>query len=373
VQQLQGITTGPCGYSADTEILTRGGWVTFDRLTCLDEVATRTPEGRFEWHYPERVAWERYDGEMIWFHSRTANLLAAPETPVLHMFSPRATANGKRYELPAVERTLPAARVRTHGVSLVAASTWIPANPKHEFAFKPTRFIPPGWRRPQGKPPKSFTASAADFASFMGMYLAEGSLNGTGGMHRIDIWQGTKGKGFCEFQDLLNRLLDRHVPWHASSGSWGFLNKALFEFLKPCGGYAWTKAVPPEVLEMPSEHLEQFWHYYWLGDGTTMNTGEDRKPLQVISTTSRVMADQLQEIIQKLGGWALIQAIDFSKYPSKLGKTTHLTYRLVRRAGTTAFATHVERVPYSGMIGNAETGIGPVYVRRNYRPVWAGS
>ena len=27
------------GFSADTEILTRGqGWITFDRLTCLDEV-----------------------------------------------------------------------------------------------------------------------------------------------------------------------------------------------------------------------------------------------------------------------------------------------------------------------------------------------
>ena len=56
----------------------------------------------------------------------------------------------------------------------------------------------------------------------------------------------------------------------AKEGEWRFGNKGLFQFLKTCGGYAWTKLIPREILDLPCEYLEQFWHYYWLGDGTTM-------------------------------------------------------------------------------------------------------
>lgn len=40
------------GFSADTEALTHHGWVTLDRLIYLDEVATRSQEGRFLWQQP---------------------------------------------------------------------------------------------------------------------------------------------------------------------------------------------------------------------------------------------------------------------------------------------------------------------------------
>lgn len=372
---MQRISLPSAGYSADTEILTRRGWVTFDQLTYLDQVATRSPQGEFGWEHPRSIRWQRCRGEMVSFRSRTTDLMVGPDTPILHTFNPRATdASGKRYDLPVIERTRPAGSLLAwRKGSLVATSTWNPVSPKTEFTLKPTRHIPPGWKRPQGKPPLSFTATAADFAAFMGMYLSEGNLN-TWGDHyyRIDIWQKTHGKGFAEFQELLNRLLGREIRW-LKSGQWGFLNKALYEYLKPCGGYAWTKTIPRDVLDLDAASLEQFWRYYWLGDGTLMNTGANRRPLDVISTTSPVMAGQFQEILQKLGGWALIQVIDFSKYKSKLGKTCHLTYRLVRRAGTTACPTGIERVPYDGMVGFAETGTGPVYTRRNYRPVWSGA
>ena len=363
--------TTPRGFSADTEILTRRGWLGFDQVTYLDAVATRTPEGKFLWRHPERLTWERYDGDLIWFHSRTANLMAAPETPILHLFVPRATANGKRYELPPVERTRAASSLTNWHGSLVATSTWNPDSPRSEFILTGTQARTYGTRY---LPLRQFQASSPDFAAFMGMYLAEGNL-GIGGRQGYDvwIWQKHQGRGFSEFQDLLNRIAGRPLPHNPKKGCWHFCNKGLYQFLKTCGGYAWTKVIPPEILDLPPGSLEQFWRYYSLGDGTVMNHPDgSRKPLDVISTTSKVMAGQFQEILQKLGGWALIQVIDYSKYQSKLGKTSRLTYRLVRRAGATAYATYVEHVSYSGMLGHAETGIGPVYVRREGRPVWAG-
>ncbi len=77
-------TNVPSGFSADTEILTRrGGWLTFDRLTYADEVATRSPDGRFEWRFPRRIIREHYDGEMVEFLNNSVDLLLAPVHPLL--------------------------------------------------------------------------------------------------------------------------------------------------------------------------------------------------------------------------------------------------------------------------------------------------
>jgi hypothetical protein len=357
-----------CGYSADTEILTRHqGWVTFDQITCFDEVATRSPAGRFEWQYPEQVSWERYAGEMVWLHSRTLDLQVLPQHKIVHMERVRYMRGGQRHEDPPVERVSAAAAVPI-ATSLVATSRWEPVRPKSEFSLTPDHAL-----SRLGRPPLRFKASAEDFAAFLGMYLAEGH-RGPDRSARYDIWiwQKDQGRGYTEYQDLIDRVTGRHVPHIAKDGCWHFQNKALHAYLKRCGQYAWGKLIPAEVLNLPQGSLEMFWRYYNLGDGTTMDTGRGRKPLDSVSTTSSVMAGQLQEVLQKLGGWGLLQCIDFSKYKSRLGLSSHLSYRLNRRAGIVACATKIERVPYNGMIGNVQVCGRPVYVRRNYRPVWAG-
>jgi hypothetical protein len=366
-------TAPACGYSADTEILTRHrGWVTFDQLTYMDEVATRSSGGLFEWQHPERINWSRYSGEMVWLHSRTLDLLVLPQHKILHMDRVRYMRNCQRYEEPSVEKVSAAADLRRQ-VSLVATSRWEPPAHPEKFMLTATRDRRSNGDR-RGRPGNNFAASAADFAAYMGMYLAEGNLNYSSraaGRYVVDVWQKTGGRGFREFDDLLARIWGRRLP-RTTKGSWSVTNKALFTFLMPCGRYAWTKCIPPEVLDLPVAGLEKFWEFYSLGDGTVMNGRADRKPLDSVSTTSKVMAGQLQEVLQKLGGWGLLQRIDYSKYPSKLGVTHRLSYRLNRRAGVVACATTVERVPCEGMVGNVHVGGRAVYVRRNYRPVWAG-
>jgi hypothetical protein len=360
------------GYSADTEILTRTrSWVAIDQLTYLDEVATRTPDGIFTWEHPVGITWRHYQGEMVAFRSQAVALLAAPATVVPYLHRRQTKAAGKVIARWHEERDLRAADHVGRPVSLVATSTWAPGRPAAEITLKAERAYSYGGRL--GKKPKDFTATSGDFAAFMGMWLAEGSLWGSGaGDHEIWVWQKHMGRGYLEFQELIDRAAGHHVNW-VKKGGWHFGNKGLFAYLKACGGYAWTKIIPARILDLPREHLEIFWRYYWLGDGTTMSAGTGRKSLDVVSTASPAMAGNLQEILQKLGGWALIQVIDGSKYAGNIGKTKRLTHRLVRRSSTIASASAIEAVPYNGMIGDVRTGIGPVYVRRNYRPVWAGA
>jgi LAGLIDADG-like domain len=361
--------TPACGYSADTEILTRSrGWVTFNQLTYLDEVATRSPEGRFEWQHPEQISWAHYDGEMVWLHSRTLDLLVLPQHKILHMDRVRYMRGGVTRSYPSVEKVSVAADLRWQ-TSLVATSRWEPPSPEPEVTLIAARAQSYGGRL--ARPGNNFTASTADFAAYMGMYLAEGNLNHYGHGYAISIWQKTGGKGYREFDDLLTRIWGRALP-RTAKGAWVTQNKALFTYLKACGGYAWTKRIPADILDLPAPCLEEFWRHYVLGDGTVMNSGGNRKPLDSVSTTSPEMAGQLQEVLQKLGGWGLLQRIDYSKYPSQLGVTRHLAYRLNRRAGTVACAMKFDRVPCKGKVGDVQVDGRPVYVRRNYRPVWAG-
>lgn len=360
----------PPGFSADTEILTRRrSWITLDQLTEADEIAVRT-NGMFTWQPAVEVTWKSYQGEMIWFHSRTTDLMVTPATPIPHYSRVRVDGPDGRAEMPSNERVTLAASIPPSGVALIATSTWDPKTAAESITLTAERAETYGGRF--ARKGADFTASISDFAAFMGMWLAEGSLNGSGaGAHYIWIWQSYGGRGYAEYQDLLDGICGRPLGW-LKKGAWRFGNKALFHYLKSCGSYAHDKHLPPEILDLPKEHLERFWRYYWLGDGTTM-VSPGRKPVEVVSTASKAMADDLQEVLQKLGGWALIQVIDHSKYPSKLGKTNYLTRRLVRRAGTTAWPKAPQRVPYDGFIGYVETGRGPVYVRRNYRPIWAGA
>ena len=85
VRPLKRISTPPCGYSGDTEILTRDGWTGFPQLTYMSEVATRSTAGlRSRWQYPEkRSPASPGEGDMVAFSSKSMDLLLAPGCPVL--------------------------------------------------------------------------------------------------------------------------------------------------------------------------------------------------------------------------------------------------------------------------------------------------
>lgn len=339
------------GYSADTEILTRrGGWVTFDQLTYMDEVATRSPDGRFEWQVPERIRWERYDGDMVWLHGRALDLLITPNHKM-------TWAPDNRYRIhrdPAshlLERSARIARARA-ATFMIATSTWDAPNL--------TEKVFPGVRRTKmGPAPRTLCMTGDQFAAFMGMYIAEGCVGHASHDHFVDICQMVAGKGYEEYRVLLAAIWGREPG--RGGNSWRMHSRPLYEYLQPLGK-AINKRLPPEVLNLSRRQLEIFYRYYFLGDGSFA-----RPTHQVLATASKMLADALQEVVQKLGGSATIYS---EKYrPTKLTQAEGIMYKLgfcrtVRPAGS------VGSLPYSGMVGSVQVDDRPVYVRRSRRPFW---
>ena len=171
MQQLQATTAGPCGYSADTEILTRSGWVTFDKLTCFDEVAAQAPDRAFQWEYPADVTWHQYAEPMLHFRSQVFDLLVTPDHPLLTY--PKAPAGLQAREIPAFRSAqwFTGTRARGKNFPMPLTSRWKGSAP--EVIVIPGVVIP---KRGQHHPARKLEIPVATWMRFLGWFISEGSL-----------------------------------------------------------------------------------------------------------------------------------------------------------------------------------------------------
>lgn len=352
----------PTGYSHDTEILTRhSGWVTFDQLRYLDEVATRSPGAFFEWQHVRRIQWKPYEGFMMWFHGRSLDLLVTPDHPMLYVLDPRSAERIDAAGTLLSRATRLKCRPRS-AAFLPATSCWV-APDLAEYIF-------PGVRRGKtGPKPLEIRMSGDQYAAFMGMYIAEGCVVRTNNAWGIDICQMVGGKGYEEYRALLIEIIGREPG--RCGGQWRWYSRALYEYFKPLGK-ALTKWLPAAVMDLSRRQLEIFWLYYFLGDGNYERHASSRgiADQQVVATGSRILAGQLQEIIQKLGYAGSMR--EYRHRNNALVNATGSVYKIRRR--TTLFPScAVNKIPYSGMVGTVGVPNGVVYVRRDGKPAWSGT
>jgi len=361
-------------YDKDTEILTNNGWKYFWELDVeKDLVATRNPKTfRFEWQQPLKLVVSDYSGEMYHIFSRTLDLLVTPNHRILYVVNPWekikdgkvpqekiATAEELFKMSPNTLKTIPAFS-RWEGKEIEKIIFKEAENPKPKIYYrKDGYFHSIYWTKPK----KEVSMNGDDFCAFMGMYLSEGSVGGK----TICISQSSKSKGFFPYKSLLIKILGRE-PFYGKSGAWRFTNKYLASYLKKFGK-SYEKYIPEEIMNATPRQIALFLYYYILGDGCV-----NKKNQISCFTTSSKMADQLQELFQKVGFSASIRK-EITK-GGKIGNREilgkHLGYRVyVRKSNYQTF--QMEKVFYEGKIWCVSTKNGIVYVRRNGYPAWCGN
>lgn len=355
-------------YTDDTEVLTRAGWKLFQDVKVGedgDEFATRNPITReFEWQHGFRYVKAPYKGEVIDFKSRNGKGLHLRVTPNHRMLvewqDQRATG----------EILKPAEEVGQRGARIPALSTWGGESPE-SLRFGRYQWTP------------------AQFAAFLGMYLAEGNVGAVSKYTRrtdrkapagsnppagpINITQLPKTKGWTPFRDLLTEMIGR-TPYLSSGKTWTFACSDLYHYLKPLGR-SHEKYIPEEVKNWSTSDLRRLLDFYLLGDGwQTQPTSSGRRQWRA-QTVSKRLADDLQEIAQKVGLAATIK-----QRPARRGGVIDGRQIEGRRPiyqihfnESRCRAVVPSRTQYEGDVYCVSVPNEVLYVRREGKPTWCGN
>ena len=352
-------------YSDDTEVLTKNGWKLFQDCNKDDLFATRRINTKeFEWQAAEGFFKARYDGDLVHFYGQSTDLLVTPNHRMLVNAIPDALNGGKRSNRKKCEHVFEASQLHLpHGArtGIATTSSWV-GKEILEQSFGGIK------RRIFGTTPKQVRISGDDFCALMGMYLAEGSV--VHGNKGFFISQPEDGQGSRRlYLELLARIYgvvgedDRGLTVHSV---------ALGEYLRAFG-HAHEKYIPDSIREATPRQLEIFWKYYYAGDGAA--SGDKRSSQQAFTVSVR-LADQLTEIIQKMGGSSttyIKPAYDGEIQGRKIsGRQGYFITRHARKSGYTA-NWKTEDAEYHGDVFCVSVPNMFLYVRRNGKACWSGN
>jgi hypothetical protein len=258
-------------FHPDTELLTLNGWKKITEISFDDEVATLNQETKqLEYQVPNHIFKYEYDGELIGRETKQLSYLVTPN----HRMYVRKWYGGQR------------------GLVWSENFYWERAD---EVSEKIRSFpITAKWTGVKTET-NPFGIDDDLFLEFLGWFLSEGCVVDT----KIYVTQ-TKSKTIAECTRVMvdmARSLGRTLG-HNQNAHFNFRHSELAKFLSQFGKHAHNKFIPAFVKNLPAEKLILFYNAYYKGDGHLNGNN--------ITTVSKRMADDLQEVILKLGGYATI-------------------------------------------------------------------
>jgi hypothetical protein len=202
------------------------------------------------------------------------------------------------------------------------------------------------------------------WAALLGAYIADGSANARS--IRFGNCPGHKRSIFTK--------IAKDAGFNAKMyGKDLYINSLELVTYMKSFGHAYQKYVPQYIKDGSKETILAFLHGYGSGDGTT-------KGAMVYTTVSTRLADDLQELILKSGGYGSVKVRD------RRAETHYINGVMFKGNYPEINVTHnkprvkallcpefFESVPYSGKVYCATVPSHVMYVRRNGKASWQGN
>lgn len=349
-------------YDQETEVLTNEGWKRFVDLSGFELVMARLGSGEAEFVRPSSYWKASHKGPMYAVKTDSTDFMV---TPTHRMFIGTSRRN---FRLSSIEGLAEFAKLY-----LSADVDWncaqqtefvIPAEETrtHQLLNGNGRVF--AW--------KEIRVAMTDWVRFLGWFLSEGDLHG-GGDARI---------GQTKYKNAVRRsLATLGLKWNESKAGKGHVvfeicDARLSRLLaRECytgdTHDCYHKKVPKMVKDLEPHLINVFLEAFALGDGSRSPRGS-----RVYATTSRTLADDLQELILKSGHYATVTVTKSRELMlgTKLVRTAPL-YRLNERmdAYYTFKGEQIKQVDYEGLIGCVTIPSHVILTRRNGKVMWSGN
>jgi thymidylate synthase (FAD) len=340
-------------YDDATEVLTDSGWRRWPEVNGSEQFATRSPLGTLEYQPALRLVRKEFKGHMIGFRGMSIDLLVTPDHRVLT--SGMTTLEGRRNAMFSFS---PAHAVLWKAHRHLATASW--AGPEPEILTF-------------GR----FNLPARSLLRLVGFFIGDGHFGSRLGDNHI-TFNLRKEREIAYLEDLgVETGLEVKLWKHGSRAI--SVPPDLRPLFRSCYRDR-EKVVPREFLELGPHSLGALYEGLLESDGSRqVRPGKADK--ETYATTSRALADQVQELALKMGRNASVRPHDAKPGDGHYGnkprwRVTIYSGRNSRPAlcRTRADADNQMGVEsYDGSIHCVEVPNGTLYVRRSGYPVFCGN
>jgi len=355
--------TDICCFSDDTEILTNEGWKLFKDLNRNELVATLNPSNNhIEYHKPYNYIEYDYEGELINITNdkKTIDKLVTPNHSTWTYYRSENILKEYRTENLTGRHFIP----RTGIYEGKCDEYFILPEYKKEWYSGDNYHIYKECVK------EDLQINMKDWCEFMGWFLSEGSLDN----YNVNI---TQYKYCKEVKECLDKLPFKYT---IEKNGFRILSLQLNSYLRKYGK-CFEKYIPEYILNGSTECIESFLYSFNLGDGSIDENN------RTYFSTSKVMANQLTELIFKLGGVGVIKELPMKgTIMSVKGGKEYIRnnnifvvgeyYKNINfyfEASGCRKDKYIKKQKYKGKVYDVTVNNHIIYVRRKGRPFWSGN
>lgn len=334
-----GVNTGEMGcYSDDTEVLTSNGWKPWPEVTMEDKLATLDKDQNLFFEAPSAVVSYDVDTEMVGWQSPNVDLLVTQNHNMyVHDSSYRNPMEFKQAS-DCIDLDLRVLRV---------GNAWEGEDTSNQL-------------------PKFYEGSLVAWAEFLGAYIADGCTRKD---RSVDFWNVPDHKR-QEWKRIISAI--GYEP-HEYGNSIQVHSKDMNVYLRQYGK-SHEKFAPSYIKGASPEVINSFLNGYVLGDGSRRSNN------LTCTTTSKTLADDLQELFHKVGMAANVSTRDRRGESHMIGKYTCVNKQISYDVRVSKEKTKAAINPansysqnYKGKVYCATVTSHLLLVRRNGKAIWCGN
>ncbi|MCL5238634.1 MAG: hypothetical protein M1353_12485 [Nitrospirae bacterium] len=363
-------------FDEETEILTKKGWQKFSKLEKSIPVLTMNPE-TFEAEYvvPDKYFAFAYEGEMYSFEGQTTSFCI---TPNHNLFFKGVKC--KSWNIEQVQN------IKINQIQIPRRFAWKGQETEYFILPEITKLRPSllkGTNKAETGNHEVREYTEADrcikmdvWLEFLGWFFSEGYSYERNKSYFVGITQKTETK-----KPMIREMLDnlgfyyREKISKSYESQFEIASKQLYEHVKQFGQKATIKRIPEYVKQLSSRQIRLFLDAYMLGDGGV------HKGMKNYRTSSKLMADDLQELVLKAGGYASISCRKVNgteffivDHVARRTADTYVVQEWIRPVDIQLKTRELKKVHYKGTVYCVE--VNPyhlIYVRRNGKCMWSGN